>query len=164
MRSWKWYVLALFVVASVAGLAGGAWWWRHTSRPEYRLRRGQDALRRGDRDEAERYAQLLLADGQADRAHLLRGEALFRQKQYDRAIAELNRIRSEGELRVDAALLLGQCLLLQNRYEEAERALQFVVRSRADSADAHRCLAWIYHDQGAEMRAVEHAEQWGRLE
>jgi tetratricopeptide (TPR) repeat protein len=165
MRKWQRYVLALVVAAAFVGLAGGAWWWwRHTKEPAYRLHQGQDALRRGDRDEAERYAQMLIADGQADWAHVLRGDALFRQKQYDRAVAELTRIHGEGEVRLEAALILGQCLVLQDNYEQAERVLQFIVHSRPDNAIAHRCLAGIYYKQGAEMRAVEHAQEWGRLE
>ena len=165
MRRWKRHVLALVVAAGFVSLAVGAWWWwRHINQPEYQLRQGQDALRRGDRDEAERIAQMLIADGQADWAHVLRGEALFLQKQYDRAIAELALIRGEGEVRVEAALILGQCLVLQNQYGQAERVLQFIVHSRPDNAVAHRCLAGIYYKQGAEMRAVEQAQEWGRLE
>jgi tetratricopeptide (TPR) repeat protein len=108
---------------------------------------------------------LLLADEQPDYAHLLRGEALFRQQQYGQAVAELNRLtRPDEDVRLDAALIMGQCLLLENQPGQAERLFKFVLDHRPDSADAHRCLAWIYHDQGAAMRAVEHARQWGRLE
>jgi tetratricopeptide (TPR) repeat protein len=165
MHRWKRYLAGLVVAVGVLGAAGGAtWWWRHTTTPEYRLRQGRDALRRGDRDAAERVIQLLIADGQANCAYLLRGEAFFQQKQYDKAIAELSRLRGEGELRVDAAATLGQCLLYQNQPEQAEHVFVYLVHRRPDDADAHRFLAMIYYDQGAEMRAVEHAQEWGRLE
>jgi tetratricopeptide (TPR) repeat protein len=159
------YLVRLVVAAALVGSAGGAaaWWYRST-RPEYRLRQGREALQRGDRDEAERMAQLLLADGHADAAHLLRGEALFRQQQYDRAITELNRIHSKEELRVDAALILAQCLLLENQREQAERAFQFVLYHRPDNVIVRRCLTGIYYMQGAPMRAVEQATEWGKLE
>src|SRR5262245_313630 len=96
-------VLWLGVVAALAGLiVGGVGWWQRTTSPEYRLQKGREALRRGDRAEAERMVQLLLADGQADHAHLLRGEALFHQQQYGPAISELNRLTRASEgLRVD---------------------------------------------------------------
>ncbi|HMF15109.1 MAG TPA: tetratricopeptide repeat protein [Gemmataceae bacterium] len=159
------FLLWLGVVAVVATLAaGGAARWRRGTLPEARFRGGQDALHRGDRDEAERIAQVLLADGQADWAYTLRGDILFQQKQYDRAIVELSRVKGSGEVRVESALILGQCLLLQGEYGQAERALLYVVGLRPNNADARRCLAWIYHDQGAEMRAVEQAQEWGRLE
>jgi tetratricopeptide (TPR) repeat protein len=158
-------MLTVLAAASVLGLCGvvGAWWY-HTTRPEYRLRLGREALRRGDGDEAEHMAQLLMADGLPDQAHLLRGDALFHQGQYGRAIDELNRIRDRGDLRLEAALLTGQCLLLEHQPGQAERAFQFVLAHRPDSADAHRCLAWIYYDQGAVPRALQEAEEWGNLE
>jgi tetratricopeptide (TPR) repeat protein len=67
-------------------------------------------------------------------------------------------------LRVEAALLSGQCLLRENQPEQAVRHFQFVLHHRPESADAHRCLAEIYYTQGALMRAVEHAQQWGDLD
>jgi tetratricopeptide (TPR) repeat protein len=165
MHRWRRFLIGLTVAAGVLGAAGGGtWWYRHTTSPAYRLREGREALRRGDRDAAERVIQLLTADGQADYAHLLRGEAWFHQKQYDKAIAELARLRGEGELRVEAAATLGQCLLYQNQNGQAERVFVYLVQHRPDDADAHRFLAWIYHDQGAEMRAVEHAQEWSRLD
>lgn len=155
----------LVCLGVVAGLAGGGWvWWRHATGPEYRLRAGREALRRGDFQAAERYATLLTADGQADHAALLRGESLFQRQNYAGALAEFNRIRDRGELRLDAALLTGRCLLELHELRQAEHAFLFVLNARPEEVDAHRGLAAVYHDQGAQMRAVRHLEEWARLD
>jgi tetratricopeptide (TPR) repeat protein len=158
-------LLVAVLVGMVGGAAAAAWWWFHSTRPEVRLQRGRDALHRGDRDEAERVIQLLLADGHADEAHLLRGESYFLEQQHAQAIAELARIHEpDTPLRIEAALLLGQCQVLLNQPEQAERAFRFVVYHRPDSLIARRCLTGIYYLQGASMRSVGQAMEWARLD
>jgi tetratricopeptide (TPR) repeat protein len=158
-------------------LAGGAWW-HHTSRPEYRLRRGREALRRGDDEAVEREVLRLEAAGCGDQAHLLRAELLFaRAKPYldanqsapaapflGRALDECNQIRDQGDIRLDAAAVSGLCLLYLKEYAQAERALTFVVAQRPDHADAHRGLFALYYDQGALLRAVDHLREVARLD
>jgi tetratricopeptide (TPR) repeat protein len=175
---------ALFLVflgglAVALGLAGGfVAWWHRTSQPDYRLGWGRDALRRGDEGAAERAVLLLRAAGAEDHAHLLQAEIAFaRAKPFldsdqaaeatpflNRALDECNRIRDQGQLRLDAAALSGLCLLHLKEYAQAARALTFVVAERPDHADAHRGLAAIYYDQGALMRAVEQLQEVDRLE
>jgi tetratricopeptide (TPR) repeat protein len=175
MRTIRRLVAWLAVVAAVLGLAVGAGaWWRHTTSPDNRLRRGQEALRRGDRAEAERLALLLRAAGQEDHAHLLQGEIIFQDARPDidagqaqnaapllrRAVGELNKVRAQGELRLRAASLSAQCLLHLGQYRQAERAFRFVLDQRPDDINAHRGLAALYYDQGAVALALSHLAKW----
>jgi tetratricopeptide (TPR) repeat protein len=147
------------------GLIGaGSWWWYATTRPDYRLRCGRDAVRRHAWVEAERYALLLETAGDRDLAHLLRGESLFRQGHHAQAVEELRQIPEGGEARVEAAALYGQWFLALKRPAEAEAALRYVLRHRPDAIDAHRGLATIYYDQGALLKAVAHCREWSRLD
>lgn len=151
-------------LAAVLGLVGGvAAWWYRTSQPDYRLRRGQEALRQGDPEKAELLAAALEAGGYQDQANLLRGEILFDRKRYAEALAQFNQIRDQGAIRLEATALSGQCLMNLNEPREATRALRFVLSQQPDHVDAHRGLAAIYYDQGAMMPAVRHAQEWARL-
>jgi tetratricopeptide (TPR) repeat protein len=139
-------------------------WWYHTTRPDYRLRQGQEALRQGRPDKAERLAQRLEADGYADHARLLRGEALLRERRFALAIAAFNQIQDQGELRVEASAIYGLAFLSVKRSWEAERLLRYVVSRQPDHLEAQRGLAAIYFDQGALRLAVQHAQECARLE
>src|SRR5579864_4518699 len=101
--------LALMVVLGAA--AGGIAWWYHTTRPDYRLRQGQEALRQGRPDKADRFAQRLEAAGYSDHAHLLRGEAFLRERQFTRAIEEFNQIQDRGDLFIEASAIYGLAFL-----------------------------------------------------
>src|SRR5262249_2065723 len=103
------------------------WWWRSTSGPDYLLRCGQKALNQGNAEQAERQALRLEAAGHADHAHLLRGEIAVKDGDFVKALAELNQIRDQGELRVEAAALSGHCHLQLGVPLQAERALLFVL-------------------------------------
>jgi Tfp pilus assembly protein PilF len=142
------------------------------------LRQGRAALQRGDFESAEHFALLLQADGRKDHAHFLRGEAHFLQAkpQLDagrpetvelplrNALAEFNRIQDQGDLRVEAAAMLGQCLLYLKKPMQAERAFLFVLDHQPDNADAHRGLAAAYYNQGALTAAVPHLHEVTRLD
>src|SRR5256885_11345259 len=120
----------LWLGAAVAGsalLAGGAAWWRHTARPDYLLRRGQEVLRQGRWQEAERLALRLETAGDADRAHLIRGEVALRRRDLARAVAEYNAIRDRDDVLVEASDVYGQWFLRElKRPSEAERFLRYV--------------------------------------
>jgi tetratricopeptide (TPR) repeat protein len=172
LRTWA-------LLAALLGFlgAGAAYWFYHTTRLEYRLRRANEALQRGEWNEAERLALRLEAGGYEDQAHLLRGKTIFWQaKPYleagqsehvlgllEQALDEFNHIRGP-EVRLEAAALSGQCLLFLEEPAEAERVLRFVVNRNPDHMDSHRALAAIYYDQGALTRAIMHCEEWARLD
>jgi tetratricopeptide (TPR) repeat protein len=171
-------LLLLAVLLLVAVLAGLRAWAQHrTTRPDYRLRRGQEAARGGDYARADELADLLEADGHPDHAHLLRAESLYRLARPDRddrpsgpsplleqALTELGQVQDAGDLGLDAAALAGQCLLYLNAYRDAEQAFRLVLARRPGDADAHRGMAAIYYDQGALGRAIEQLDEVGHLD
>src|SRR5579864_4679300 len=99
-----WPVLALALAAGT-----GLWWWRHTTSPEYRLRRGLEALARNDLEAAEQEALSLEESGAKDTARLLSGRILMihadsldpssqqARAAYAQALALFNRIEDPGE-------------------------------------------------------------------
>jgi tetratricopeptide (TPR) repeat protein len=152
--------------------------WYRSTRPEYRLEQGREALRHGQWDRAERLALVLDADGAHDHALLLRAETFFeRARPYlnsnqqssatpwlQRALQTCNQIRDRDAIHLEAAALAGKCLLYLGEPAQAERAFDFVVHERPDHADAHRSLAAIYYDQGALLRALQHLQEVVRLD
>src|SRR5262249_46768964 len=175
----------LFLLAAVGGglaALGHLHWgdsrWYFTSDPQYRLRCGQEALRRGEVDRVDQVALLLEADGCKDQAALLRGELNFRRGEplanrerlreaapyLLKALDEFNRIRDQGALRLEAAVYIGKCLVYLKQPYPAERALWFVLEERPNDIEAHRALAVLYYDQGLLMRAVQHLEEVTKLD
>jgi tetratricopeptide (TPR) repeat protein len=176
--------LALALGLAAGGLAalGRARWgdagWYFRGDPDYRLRCGQRALRRGDPARAARVAVLLEADGHRDQAALLGGEVLFRRgkeaaegrdpagapRLLRKAEAQLNRVRDRGAPRLEAAALLGHCYLRLQRPNDAKNAFEFVLHHQPDDADAHRGLAAAYFDLGALPSATEHLQKVTELD
>jgi tetratricopeptide (TPR) repeat protein len=157
----KWVAVPLLLV--LVALAAGVWRYRAT-RPEYRLARGEEAVRARDWRSADALAERLEATGHADHAHLLRATALHARQQPDLALAECNLIRGLGSIRLRAATLSGKCLLDLGELAEADRAFTFVVGDQPDNADAHRGLAAVAYDLGQLGRAITHLEQVIRLD
>ncbi len=170
-------LLVAFLLLVLAG--GGTAWWYQTTRPEYRLRVGREAVHQGDFPKADHLAGLLEADGEVDRAHLLRGELLLArahtildtepsdalgQSLAEQAHDQLNLIRDTGELRTEAAYVDGLCLHLLGSDREAERALSWALTEKPDLIDAHRTLAAIYYDQGMMPAAIKHLGEVIRLD
>jgi tetratricopeptide (TPR) repeat protein len=170
-------VLGSVLVLALAA-AGAAFWFYRTSPLDYQLRRSEAALQENDWDKAERLAERLENSGYADQAYLLRGKILYtRAKPYlladqphqvasllKRALDEFNKIRDQDEIRLEAAILSGECLLYLQQPSEAARAFSFVVRERPDCIDARRGLAAIYFDQGALTQALRQCDDWARLD
>jgi tetratricopeptide (TPR) repeat protein len=164
-RSVVWLACVLILGAGLAG-----WWAYHTSRPGYRFRQGQQAIVAGDLNAAERAAAALERAGSVDEARLLRAEALVcRGEQHHSgdellaAVALLNQVSPDSGYGVDAACLIGRCMLGVGQLVEAERAFAFVLSQNPDCVDAHRGLMAVYYDLGALNEARGHAEKWGEL-
>ena len=156
-------LLAAGVLALALAAAAGAAWY-HTTRPDYLLRRGRQALDRDDVAGAVRQADRLAAAGHADHAHLLRGETFYRLRRWGDAVEEFNRIAGEGPLRLDGAGLYGQCRLHLNDPREAFRAFTYVLEHRPDDLAAHRGLANLYYNQGAMVPALAEFEKVAALD
>jgi tetratricopeptide (TPR) repeat protein len=154
----------LALLVALGAVAVAAAWWYQTTRPSYRLRQGQEALRHGRPDIADRLARRLEADGYADHARLLCGEAFLREHEFERANQEFNQIQDRGDLLIEASAIYGLAYLSVKRSFEAERLLRYVVSREPDHLDAQRGLAAIYFDQGALTLAVRHAKECARLE
>lgn len=166
MRGARRWLARLALPVVLLGAAAGGWqWWRHTTAPDYLLRRGQAALRSGDQERAKRTAARLEVAGHRDHARLLRGEAALRRRDLTRAVGEFNRIRDRDDVLVEASAVYGQWFLLELQMPaEAEHFLRFVASRRPDHVDARRGLATIYYDQRAWAAAVLHLTAWGDLD
>jgi tetratricopeptide (TPR) repeat protein len=165
MRKRRRVLLWLLVTGILLGLAGaGAARWYQTTRPEYRLRRGQEALRRDDFTTAEKIARSLESAGHNGHARLLRAAIHLQLDRPNECVAELNQIEATP-LRVEGAVLYGEWLVRhQTQPGEAERLLLFVLSEQPDNLVAHRGLAAIYYDQGAWALAVLHLLRWADLD
>jgi tetratricopeptide (TPR) repeat protein len=157
-------ILVVLLVLFGAGACYVAFEWHRTTAPETRLRKGREAAQAGDYSRAGRYAQLLQDAGEASPALLIFGEMQFQRGNFEKALALLNSIRDEGEIRVQAAELSGRCLLGLNERREAERVFRFVVSERPSDIEVHRFLATIYYDQGDYARAQLHLREVARLD
>jgi tetratricopeptide (TPR) repeat protein len=165
MRKRRRVFLWLLATGILLGLAGvGAARWYQVTRPEHRLRRGQEALRQADFTTAWEMAHRLESAGHNDHAHLLRAAIHLELDRPNEGVAELNQIEVT-ELRLEAAVLYGEWLVRhETQPAEAERLLDFVLSERPDDLVAHRGLAAIYYDQGAWALAGLHLLRWAELD
>jgi tetratricopeptide (TPR) repeat protein len=172
-------LVPLLSLALLGGLGAGAYaWWKAASDADARLKQGLEALQSGDSKKAEHLMWLLEAGDHKDHALLLRAQLLFQEAKplldanqvksvehlLKSCLIELNKIRDQGTLRVQALALSGQCLVYLGEYAQAENALIFVIRENPDHADAHRSLAALYFNQGASSVAVAHLREVARLD
>jgi tetratricopeptide (TPR) repeat protein len=157
-------ILLALTGLAILGLVGavGAWHYR-TTRPDYRLARGREALRADDLETAESLVESLTLAGARDHARLLRAEIDVRLGRLTEAITELNGIEDRGPLYREAIALQGRCFLGLKLPSQAAGAFQYVLSQDPDQVEAHRGLAIIYFDQGAMTRSIHHLEQVVRL-
>jgi predicted Zn-dependent protease len=146
----------------MVALAGG---WRYrVTRPDYRLNRGEEAVRERDWVTAKELADTLEGTGYPDRAYWLRAQLFYARRQPQAALAECDRVRDEGALGISATLLAGKCLLDLEELIEAKRRFLIVIKAQPDNVDARRGLAVIAYDLGQYSEAVEQIEHVIRLE
>lgn len=125
---------------------------------------GLEAVQAENWESANAYADRLEKTGNADLASLLRAEVYYARKRPDQALAECNKIKDQGPIRVRGAALAGKCLLELGALAEADRVFSFVLSEDPNHVDAHRGLASIAYDLGQMNRAIAHLEQVIRLD
>jgi tetratricopeptide (TPR) repeat protein len=154
--------ISLLILLVCAVVAGG---WRYRiTRPDYRLARGQQAIRDHDAEAVRAYANRLESAGYPDHAHLLRGEALLEFGAPAEALVQFNKIRDEGAIRLRAAALSGRCLLQLGELKEAQRVFDYVASEEPNNLDAHRGLGAIAYDLGQLDDAVGHLRRVAELD
>ena len=160
----KWALRASLAIVVAVLVTGSGWWWYHTSRPEYRLQRGREAILREDWGTVYAIVDKLEAAGESDRALLLNGEALVHQGQFAAALRTLNHIEDQGAIRFQSAVLSGRCLLEMQRFREAYGVYHWVLEQEPDNIDAHRGLGAIAYDMGQLPMAFEHLQKVAELD
>ncbi len=131
--------------------------------PERLLHLGRDAIRRSAWDQTQGFADRLLIREDRDHARLLRGEMLHAQKKFASAIDALNRVRADGPVRIQAALVQGLCYLELGDGRNADAAFRYVLDHRPDDIAALRGIASIAYDQGLWMHAREYLQRLAGL-
>ena len=154
----------LFLTLLLASAGGAAVWWYYSIQPDSRMRRGRAAIARSDWSAVDSLADKLEASGETDRANLLRGEALAGRGRWKEALAVLNKIIDEGELRRRSAVTVGRCLVEIGELREAFRVFSFVLSQDKDDIDAHRGMAAIAFDLGNLTAAIQHCDEVARLD
>jgi len=160
-RRWpRWAVIALLVL-----MAATAGWWRYrVTRPDYRLARGEEAIRTNDWEQVNTIIDTLEATGRTDEAHLLRGKAYYARKRPDLALAEFDAIRDPSPRYLTAATQAGRCLLDLGALKEAAQVFSLVIEQQPDNVDANRGLAAVAYDLGQLNTAIDHLEVVARLD
>lgn len=149
-------LLALLLLAVVAGSGGWyAWSGRKKNGPEDMLAEGQNLLRAGDASSADRLVNQLSVRGHREHAALLRGEILFRKKEFKRAEAEFAQVDGKSALYPQAAVLYAHCRLETGDLPLAEGLFKGVLEDHPNDIEAHRGLAQVYFVLGANTRVIE---------
>jgi len=149
-------LLLLALVVSATTIAGRL---VYTSRPEYRFRKGLDALAAGNLSAAAREARRLAsAPGFEAEAHFLAGAALARKGRCEEALAELYQVPESAPFAEKAMTLAAQCNYQLGQFEQAVRCALAALGHESDDLDARRWLASAYYDLGATAHAAEQLE------
>lgn len=139
--------------------------WRYTTtRPDARLRRGDEAVKTRNWDAVAALADKLDAAGHPDHANVLRGESLLARGRHRPALDALNRVRPESKLRLRAAVASGKCLLELRQFREAYRVFLVVAEEDPNNPDAHRGLGAAAYDMGQLSVAGTHLHRVAELD
>lgn len=158
-------IVALVLLLGLLGIGGLCYsLFRQSPSPAEHLAVGRKALVSGDTALAKKTLDELELVGAHDHALVLRGAMRLKAGNPTGAIAVLNTVRDQGEIRREAIAISGQCFLEIRNLREAERSFLFVLSESPDHIDAHRGLAAVYFDQGALLKAVHHLQEVARLD
>ncbi|SRR5579871_474581 len=121
------------------------------------FRRGQDALNRGELDEAERdFLQVVEIDPQAGAAYANLGVVYMRRKQWGKALGELKKAEALMPRVAGVRLNIGLVYYRQNEFLQAIPEFEAVVRAQPDTPQARFLLGQCYFftDRWAEAVAT----------
>jgi len=85
--------------------------------------------------------------------------SFFRQ-----GLTELAKIQDDGPIGVKGTVLAAECLLQLNERRLAEEGLKALVKRHPENKDAHRFLSVIYIDLNSANEAIQHLQEWSRLD
>jgi tetratricopeptide (TPR) repeat protein len=157
--AWRLGAIALLLILATI------WYFRfyHVSADRL-LATGRLALARGEWDQVQEAAERLERAGYGDHSRLLRAEWLWSRGEAAGALALAEGVRAEGRLRVEAALIVGKCLLALDNRREAYRVLSWVLDQDDGQVDAHRGLAALAYDWGQWHQAEWHLQRVAKLD
>ena len=113
--------------------------------PAQIFQRGQDALGRGNLDDAERdFRQVLEMDSQAGAAYANLGVVYMRRKQWAKALGELKTAERLMPQVAGVRLNIGLAYYRQNEFLQAIPEFEAVVRAQADAQQARFLLGQCY--------------------
>lgn len=124
-----------------------------------------DALQRNDLRSVQDAIYAL--EGRRDRQsqlNLLRGALLMRQTAWNSALKHFSQIVPEGDVRAPALHMTGECLYWMGRLPEAESVLRKLAEEVPDNVHAHRWLAAIYYDIGANDASIAELQRVTQLD
>ena len=155
-------LLACLLCLSVAITIVTSLWLRTSPDKEFRL--GQAALARSEWVAVSRHIERLRqSSAHANQVRILRGGLLLRTGDPRGAIAELSRVRTDGEPQEQALLLLCEARYQLKQWIEAAQVAQELLRVHPDHAEAHRWLGAIYFDLVAFAQSETHLKELARL-
>lgn len=123
------------------------------------VERGWQAYQIHDTDTVQR--QLVIATQMAKdsmEVKLLRGALLISTEKPELALSPLRDAATHPELRSRALLLASRAYLDLHQFSAAEQVLSERLREDSEDVEAHRLLAVMYYDLGANPAAIEHLE------
>jgi len=160
-----WYRLGRPALVAALLLGAGIWWFYERQVSADRLlATGRSALARGDWDKVREVAEQLERAGYQQHSRLLRAEWLWNRGEVASALALAEGVQAEGRLRIEAAVIVGKCLLTLENRQEAFRVFRWVVEQDAEQVDAHRGLAALAYDLGQWHQAEWHLRRVAELD
>jgi tetratricopeptide (TPR) repeat protein len=131
--------------SSAAGSAAGVHAADHTADPAQLFQRGQDALNRGQLDEAEHdFRSVLAVDPQAGAAYANLGVVYMRRKQWPLALTHLKKAERLMPQVAGIRLNIGLAYYRQNEFMKATPPFESVVRDQPDAVQPRYLLGLCY--------------------
>jgi tetratricopeptide (TPR) repeat protein len=147
----RWIVLAVLSAAVI--LAAGFWW--NSMSPENCFRRGQAAIKAGNRRTAVRESlRLLKTPGYESHGRLLSGLLYLSEGQPAEALPELQLAAHDNDTAVEALTGAAQCYYLLGRLPETVNVASAALQQDPDALDARRWRVAAYYDLGAADNAL----------